>query len=92
SADDIPPEALDDGTSVVDPATPGSEAVAKAPVEKRDPSELIEKGADPQLQTALILLQSRALKVAEQQAANKAPAAPPGAAGKPKETASKSRT
>ncbi len=91
SADDIPQEVLDDGVTTPETVAPGEEAVAVAPAVKRDPSELIEKGADPQLQTALILLQSRALKVAEQQAATQAPAAP-GAAGKAKETASKSRT
>lgn len=83
SADDVPEEVIDDS------APPAGSAEAK-PREKRDPSELIAKGVDPQLQTALILLQSRALKVAEKQATSQPAEAPP--AGQPNGTASKERT
>ncbi|MFO0963464.1 MAG: S41 family peptidase [Phycisphaerales bacterium] len=78
SADDVPEEAADGMNETPaapvapagsdEPATNGAPVAPKAK-EKRDPDELIRKGVDPQLQAALILLQARALKGQETEAA-----------------------
>jgi carboxyl-terminal processing protease len=72
SADDLPEEAVD---GLIDPpaqATPPGDAPAKdgtkvaaEPKAPRDPSELVSKGIDPQLEMAVILLQGRALGMLE---------------------------
>ncbi len=93
SADDTPEEAVDGMTEPPTQVTPpaGDEPAANGapvkskPKEKRDPDELIMKGIDPQLQAAVILLQSRALKSQEAQAAS----APAPAAGAPAAPAQK---
>jgi carboxyl-terminal processing protease len=62
SADDVPEEAADGVGTLPDAKPPADgDPVAKAPAEKRDPAELIEKGIDPQLETAVLLLQGRTL-------------------------------
>ena len=67
AADDIPEEALEGlGEAPVQPESPAPAdgAVAKAsdgPKEPVDPSDLVTKGVDPQLELAVILLQGRAL-------------------------------
>ena len=67
AADDIPEEAADGlGEAPVQPEVPAPAdgAVAKAPdaaKEPADPSDLVRKGVDPQLELAVILLQGRAL-------------------------------
>jgi carboxyl-terminal processing protease len=62
SADDVPEEAADGVGTLPDAKPPADgDPVAKAPDEKRDPAELIEKGIDPQLETAVLLLQGRTL-------------------------------
>ena len=62
SADDMPEEAADGVGTLPDAKPPADgDPVAKVPAEKRDPAELVEKGIDPQLETAVILLQGRAL-------------------------------
>jgi hypothetical protein len=88
SADDVPEEAADGMGSLPDakPASDG-DPVAKAPAEKRDPAELIEKGIDPQLETAVLLLQGRAIGRAAN--ATDAPARP---AQRPGEPADKARS
>ncbi len=68
SANDGVPDDLEDPSSPLEGGSDGKSA-AKGPAVKRDPSELIEKGVDPQLEAAVILLMGRGLKAAEQQAA-----------------------
>jgi carboxyl-terminal processing protease len=86
SADDVPEDPLDDAGAAPEPGEPA----IKAPREKRDPAELIDKGVDPQLQTALIILQGRALKTAARAAAAGRTTTP--AAGPAKAAAGKTRT
>jgi carboxyl-terminal processing protease len=88
SADDVPEEAAD-GMGTLPDAKQASDGdpVAKAPAEKRDPAELIEKGIDPQLETAVLLLQGRAIGRAAN--ASDAPARP---AQRPGEPAGKARS
>lgn len=82
SADDLPQDPNDEGTA--DDSTTAEKPDAKTPKVKRDPAELIEKGVDPQLQAALILLQGRVLKDEERQAAaQKGAAKTPTAANTP---------
>ncbi|MFM9170272.1 MAG: hypothetical protein ACKOTD_09185, partial [Phycisphaerales bacterium] len=62
SADDMPEEAADGMIPLPDsaPAAEG-DAVKPAAKEPRDPAELVQKGVDPQLETAVLLLQANAL-------------------------------
>lgn len=82
SADDIPEDAADGmggvpGAPKTD-AAPGKEGATPAAKDPapRDPAELIEKGLDPQLETAVLLLQGRALGLAERVPGTPGPAAP----------------
>lgn len=79
SANDIP---LDEELLMTPSEEPLDASAAKGPAEKRDPLELITTGADPQLQTALILLQSRVLKDLERQMSVEKVATPAAAGGK----------
>ena len=103
SADDLPEDASDSMLEVPGTAKPeggtkpegdgkvagkGTEKdAAKKPKEIRDPSELVQKGIDPQLELAVLLLQGRALGMNDRSPAEPttAPAqrpAAPGDAGK----------
>jgi len=103
SADDLPEDASDSMLEVPGTAKPeggakpegdgkvagkGTEKDAeKKPKEIRDPSELVQKGIDPQLELAVLLLQGRALGMNDRSPAEPttAPAqrpAAPGDAGK----------
>jgi hypothetical protein len=44
---------------IPDPATPGAQT---APAERPDVRDLVSKGIDPQLETALLILRGRALR------------------------------
>jgi len=93
SADDLPEEAVD---GLIDPpaqASPPGDAPAKdgtkvaaEPKAPRDPSELVSKGIDPQLEMAVILLQGRALGMLERGSDQPpaVPAARPAAGGEGK--------
>ena len=61
-ADDMPEEAADGMIPLPDsaPAAEG-DPVKPASKEPRDPAELVQKGVDPQLETAVLLLQANAL-------------------------------
>ena len=103
SADDLPEEASDSMLEVPGTAKPEGGAkpeadgkvagkdtakdAEKKPKEIRDPSELVQKGIDPQLELAVLLLQGRALGMADKSPAEPAAApaqrpAAPGDAGK----------
>jgi carboxyl-terminal processing protease len=75
SANDGVPDELEDPSLPTTEPTDGSAPVKTAV--KRDPSELIEKGVDPQLEAAVILLRSVGLKSAEVQAALNSPSKQP---------------
>jgi carboxyl-terminal processing protease len=62
SADDMPEEAADGMIPLPDAAPTGDgDPVAKEAKEPRDPADLVRKGVDPQLETAVLLLQANAL-------------------------------
>ena len=63
SADDVPQEAADGMIPGPTPSEPDADGtpVAEAPKTPRDPEELISKGLDPQLETAVVLRQGQAL-------------------------------
>ena len=103
SADDLPEEASDSMLEVPGTAKPEGGAkpeadgkvagkdtakdAEKKPKEMRDPAELVQKGIDPQLELAVLLLQGRALGMADKSPAVPAAApaqrpAAPGDAGK----------
>jgi carboxyl-terminal processing protease len=77
SADDLPEEASDTMLEVpgtakpVDAAKPSGDGKAtdkdaeQKPKEVRDPSELVQKGIDPQLEMAVLILQGRVLGAAD---------------------------
>jgi carboxyl-terminal processing protease len=76
SADDVPQEAAEGMIPGPNPAEPEADEapVALGPKTPRDPAELITKGLDPQLETAVVLLQGQALGRAA--ASTDAPATP----------------
>ncbi|MFM8731600.1 MAG: S41 family peptidase [Phycisphaerales bacterium] len=89
SADDMPEEAADGMIPLPDSAPVAEgDAVKPAAKEPRDPAELVQKGVDPQLETAVLLLQANALgRGVPSAAAPATPAQRTPAAGKPADKA-----
>ena len=88
SADDMPEEAADGMIPLPDAAPTGDgDPVAKEAKEPRDPADLVRKGVDPQLETAVLLLQANALGRGLPSAAGPATPAQRMPAGKPADKA-----